>query len=127
MSFYTEINPTNVNRAAFAAVIGSAALSIGLLVATSLVVSKVAAVALIVLGTLAFAVSAATTTAFFDKSSTSVEKYVENVGKHCMVTIPATIQFIATQVFNAVGRAIGDIVYNSIIRIFTGGTPSKSY
>ena len=124
MSFYTETNPTYVNRAAFAAVTTAAVGTIGTFLALTAVTSKVAAVALIVFGTLGFAVSAATVTAFFDKSSTSVEKYVENVAKHCMVTVPATAQIIATAVFNAVVQAISDIVYRSIMQIFTG--PKKA-
>jgi hypothetical protein len=117
MSWYTEINSNNVNTAAFFTTIALGGATIGACFGAAAVTASTAAtVAYGILAVLGSALSLASCTAWFDNKSVSVEKYAECFKKHSMVTIPATIQFIAQSFFHAMIQGISQAIGTEINR-----------
>lgn len=118
MSFYTEYNPTYVNRAAFTTILGLAIGTGTAIFAATTRTSTVSALGLGALGLLGAAVSTAAMTAYGSDHSTSVKNYFEEVKNHSMVTIPGYAQGVSQSLVKAmvdgVSRGVSHFFANLI-------------
>lgn len=112
MSFYTEYNPTYVNRAAFTTILGLAIGTGTAIFAATTRTSTVSALGLGALGLLGAAVSTAAMTAYKSDHSTSVENYFEEVKNQSMVTIPGYAQFVSQTAFKGMVDGGYDLIRN---------------